>query len=68
MNAERLYEVVLVECEEGGYSAFVPALKGCWSEGETEAEALDNIKNAIREYLAAIQDSYPRESLRQVVV
>jgi len=68
MNIEHHYEVVLVACEEGGYSAFVPALKGCWSEGETETEALDNIRDAIREFITAIHDSYPQESLRVVAV
>jgi predicted RNase H-like HicB family nuclease len=62
------YEVVLRSAEEGGYTAFVPALKGCWSEGETEEEALDNIRDAIREYLSAIHDSYPRELLRSVTL
>ncbi|HHE46568.1 MAG TPA: type II toxin-antitoxin system HicB family antitoxin, partial [Bacteroidetes bacterium] len=47
---QRDYDVVLVDCEEGGYTAFVPALRGCWSEGETEEEALDNIRDAIKEY------------------
>ena len=68
MDIEHQYEVVLVSCEEGGFSAFVPALKGCWSEGETEEEALENIRDAIREFLAAIHESYPLESLRMVAV
>lgn len=68
MHIEHQYEVVLVPCEEGGFSAFVPALKGCWSEGETEEEALENIRDAIREFLAGIHESYPRESLRMVAV
>ncbi len=49
----RKYDVVLVACEEGGYSAYIPSLKGCWSEGETESEALDNIHDAINEYQLA---------------
>ena len=48
---EHFYEVVLVPAEEGGYSAFVPALKGCWSEGETEEEATANVLEAIQELL-----------------
>lgn len=46
------YKVVLKKSEEG-YSAHVPGLPGCWSQGETEPEALENIEDAIREYLAA---------------
>jgi len=64
----RDYDVVLVDCEEGGYSAFVPALRGCWSEGETEAEAMENIQDAIREYLQAIKDAYKNQTLRIVSV
>jgi len=64
----RDYDVVLVDCEEGGYSAFVPALRGCWSEGETEAEAIENIQDAIREYLQAIKDAYKNQTLRIVSV
>ena len=44
------YKVVLQESEEG-YSVSCPALPGCWSQGETEEEALENIKDAIEEFL-----------------
>ena len=45
------YEVKLLKSEEG-YAVWCPALPGCWSQGETEADALANIKDAIAEYLA----------------
>ena len=64
----RDYDVVLVECEEGGYSAFVPALRGCWSEGETEEEALHNIRDSIREYLEALKDIYADKKIAVVTV
>jgi predicted RNase H-like HicB family nuclease len=38
--------------DEKGYSVSVPGLPGCWSQGATEAEAIANIADAIREYLA----------------
>jgi predicted RNase H-like HicB family nuclease len=41
------YEVVLIPAEEGGYTVVAPALPGCISEGDTEEEALENIKDAI---------------------
>jgi predicted RNase H-like HicB family nuclease len=44
------YRVVLHPSEEG-YSVSCPSLPGCLSQGETEEEALDNIKSAIQEYL-----------------
>ena len=49
------YEVVLHQDEEG-FSVSVSALPGCWSEGDTVEEALENIRDAIKEYLAARGD------------
>ena len=46
------YRVVLIESDEG-VSISCPALKGCHSQGNTKAEALDNIREAIREWLAS---------------
>jgi len=45
-----IYKVALRRSEEG-YSVAVPGLPGCCSQGDTEAEALENIADAIREYL-----------------
>ena len=47
------YKVVVHESEEG-FSVSCPGLPGCWSQGGTEAEALENIQSAVREYLAAL--------------
>ncbi|MEX0967519.1 MAG: type II toxin-antitoxin system HicB family antitoxin [Bacteroidia bacterium] len=44
------YKVALKKTEEG-YSVSCPGLPGCWSEGRTEEEALENIRTAIKEYL-----------------
>lgn len=49
------YTVVFHSTEEG-ISVSVPGLPGCWSEGDTESEALENIRDAIREYLAAVRE------------
>ena len=51
------YKIVLMKSEEG-YSVSCPALPGCWSQGETEEEAMENIKDAIQEYLAAREEYY----------
>ncbi len=53
-----IYKVVLHRFEEG-YSVSCPSLPGCWSEGETRDEALDNIRDAIQEYLSAVDDLAP---------
>lgn len=46
------YRVVLIQSDEG-FSVSCPALKGCHSQGATRAEALENIRDAIREWLAS---------------
>ena len=48
--------VVLEPSEEGGFTAWVPALPGCISEGETRDEALVNIREAIALYLEPVDD------------
>jgi predicted RNase H-like HicB family nuclease len=49
-------KVVLEPSEEGGYTAYVPSLPGCISEGESEDEALRNIKEAIELYIEPVED------------
>ena len=51
----RRYAVVLHPNEEG-FAVACPGLPGCWSQGADEQEALENIQDAIREYLAALKD------------
>lgn len=46
-------KIVLEKQPEGGYTAFVPSLPGCVSEGDTREEATKNIKEAIELYLEA---------------
>nr|VFJ92658.1 MAG: Predicted nuclease of the RNAse H fold, HicB family [Candidatus Kentron sp. H]VFJ95108.1 MAG: Predicted nuclease of the RNAse H fold, HicB family [Candidatus Kentron sp. H]VFK00366.1 MAG: Predicted nuclease of the RNAse H fold, HicB family [Candidatus Kentron sp. H] len=49
-------QAVLEPSDEGGYTAFVPALSGCISEGDTEEEALTNIREAIDLYFEPIDN------------
>jgi predicted RNase H-like HicB family nuclease len=49
------YKVALHRSEEG-YSVSVPGLPGCWSQGATEQEAVENITDAIREYLSVAEE------------
>ena len=39
---------VVIERDADGYFAFCPELQGCYTQGETYEEALENIKDAIR--------------------
>ena len=61
------YKVVLSKNEDG-WSVHCPALSGRWSQGATEAEAIENIRIAIEEYLAAIDDLTAGEETREVEV
>ena len=49
-------KIILEPSEEGGYTAIVPSLPGCISEGNTREEALKNIREAIELYLEPIED------------
>jgi predicted RNase H-like HicB family nuclease len=61
------YKVVLQRSEEG-ISVSCPGLPGCWSQGTTEQEALENIRDAIREYLAAVNESLRGADIREIEV
>ena len=50
------YVVRLIPESEGGYSVVVPGLPGCASQGENKEEALQNIADAIREYLEVVRE------------
>jgi predicted RNase H-like HicB family nuclease len=49
------YKVNLQETSEG-YAVWVPGLPGCWSQGKTEMEALENIKDALQSYLVTVEE------------
>ena len=49
-------KVILEPSDEGGFTAIVPALPGCISEGNTRDEALTNIRDAIDLYLEPVDD------------
>jgi predicted RNase H-like HicB family nuclease len=61
------YKVRLQESEEG-FSVSCPGLPGCWSQGATEEEALENIRDAIQEYLAAVDELVHGADVREVEV
>ncbi len=59
---------VLIQQSKEGFSVSCPGLPGCWSQGETEQDAIENIRDAIREYLAAIADSLKGTEAREIEV
>lgn len=61
------YKVALEHTEEG-ISIWVPGLPGCWSQGATEDEALANVEDAIREYLAVVDENLRDAEVREVEV
>ena len=61
------YKIALYKSDEG-YSVSCPGLPGCWSQGTTEEEAVENIQDAIKEYLAAIDELVQDGELREVEV
>ena len=61
------YKVALKRSEEG-YSVSVPGLPGCWSQGETEDEALHNIEDAIREYLEVAGELVDGSEIREIEI
>lgn len=61
------YKVALTKTEDG-YSASVPGLPGCWTQGATEAEVLENAKDAISAYLAVSDDMLEGAEIREIEI
>ena len=61
------YRITLHKSEEG-YSGSVPGLPGCWSQGVTEKEAVESIRDAIREYLSVVEDQLRGQDVREIEV
>jgi predicted RNase H-like HicB family nuclease len=59
---------VAIHCSEEGISVSVPGLPGCWSQGASEDEAIENIRDAIREYLSVVEEQLRGEDVREVEV
>jgi predicted RNase H-like HicB family nuclease len=55
-------QVILEPSEEGGFTASVPALPGCISEGDTREDAFRNIREAIELHLEPVNDDLAREA------
>jgi len=67
------FNVVLEKAEEGGFNATIPALDGCFTQGDTIEETLENAKEAILCYLEGLEKlneikSKPGVTLKEVEV
>ncbi|MFZ1320150.1 MAG: type II toxin-antitoxin system HicB family antitoxin [Ignavibacteria bacterium] len=49
------FNIVLEKAKKGGFNVTVPALDGCYTQGDTEDEAVDNAKEAIECYLEGLE-------------
>jgi len=62
------FDTIIVEDGTGGYVAFVPALPGCHTQGDTLQELMENVKEAIELYVETLSEEEKKELLRQRVV
>ncbi|MBI2422861.1 MAG: type II toxin-antitoxin system HicB family antitoxin [Candidatus Hydrogenedentes bacterium] len=62
-----IYKIALLQSDEG-FSVSVPGLPGCWSQGVTEEEALENIKDAIGAYLSVANEMLEGAEIREIEV
>ena len=61
------YKIAIEQTDEG-YSVSVPGLPGCWSQGNTEPEAIGNIREAIKAYLLVRDDLVRGADIREIEV
>lgn len=62
------FDVIIMEDESDGYLAFVPALPGCHTQGDTLQELMENVKEAIELYLETLPEEEKKELIKQKVV
>lgn len=59
---------VAVHPDDDVFAVSVPGLPGCWSQGDTEKEALSNIEIAIREYLEVVEELLEGSTIHEVEI
>ena len=60
-------KIILEKSDEGGFTAHVPSLQGCISEGNSEEEAIKNIQEAIELYLKPVDDDWIFDKNKNIV-
>lgn len=58
-------KVVIEPGEDQGFIVHFPALRGCWSQGQTREEAIQNIREAIEGWIEAEQDKVDKHDQAQ---
>jgi predicted RNase H-like HicB family nuclease len=61
------YKIAIHKSDEG-FSVCVPGLPGCWSQGATEAEALEKVRDAIRGYVSVVEEQLKGKEVREVEI
>jgi len=59
---------VSIKRTQDGYAVWCPGLPGCWSQGATEQEALESIRDAIQAYLETVEELTRNKESRFVEV
>ena len=59
---------IAIHQSDEGISVSVPGLPGCWFQGTNETDAIESIKDAIREYLAVVDEQLRGEQVREIEV
>jgi len=62
------FDVVIIEDKTGGYVAFMPALPGCHTQGDTLEELMNNAKEAINLYIETLEKEEKKDILQQRIV
>ena len=62
------FDVVIIEDATGGYVAFVPALPGCHTQGDTLNELMDDVKEAVELYLETLTEEEKKERCQSCVM
>ena len=62
------YTVILEREDDGGYHAFVPALKGCHTQGDTLDEANEAVREAIGLHLESLKDQGEAAPTEDIII
>lgn len=70
-DSDAMRQVVISRGQDGYWVAECPSLPGCVTQGRTRDEAIENIKEAIGAYIAALRDDgrpVPEDTLDTTII